>query len=284
MKTVTIVGVGLIGGSFVLGLRKQGFQGRLIGVSSPATLAKALERGAIDEALPLEQAVPQSDLIYLAQPIGRILDILPVVARLAAPSALVTDGGSTKSAIVARAREVFGEGGATFLGGHPMAGKAERGVEAADPELFRGAIYVLTPPDGTLPQTGPVPQFVQWIERLGAQTVVLGPEMHDEIVSLTSHLPQLISTALASLLAEELPSEDFWKVSGGGLRDGVRLARSPYDLWRDICLTNTENISSALSVFIQKLEFLRDNLRDRALEKEFERAAHLVAELQKNSG
>src|SRR5712692_10099453 len=160
MKTVTIVGVGLIGGSFALGLRKQGFHGRLIGVSSPATVAKALERDAIDEALMLEQAVPQSDLIYLGQPIGRILDILPVVARLAAPSALVTDAGSTKSAIFARAREVFGEGSATFLGGHPMAGKTERGVEAADPELFRGATYVLTPYDGALPSSGPIPRFV----------------------------------------------------------------------------------------------------------------------------
>lgn len=281
---VTIVGVGLIGGSFALGLRKNGFQGRLIGVSSPATVAKALERGVIDEALSLEEAVPQSDLVYLAQPIGRILEILPAVARLAQPSALVTDAGSTKSAIVARAREAFGNGRATFLGGHPMAGKADRGVEVADPELFRGATYALTPPDGALPSIGLVPQFVSWIERLGAEVVVLGPEMHDEIVSLTSHLPQMISTALAALLVEELPSADSWKVSAGGLRDSIRLARSPYDLWRDICLTNTDNISSALSVFIQKLEFLRDNLRDRALEKEFDRAARLAAEIQKNSG
>src|SRR5262249_16379978 len=135
MNTVTIVGVGLIGGSFALALRKAGFAGRILGVSSAQTIEKAVRKGVIDEGVLLEQAVPQSDLIYLAQPIGRILDALPLVTQLAKPLCLVTDAGSTKEVIVTRAENLFRENGAVFLGGHPMAGKAERGVEAAEADL-----------------------------------------------------------------------------------------------------------------------------------------------------
>ena len=280
METVTIVGVGLIGGSFALGLRQSGFKGRIIGVSSPRTLAVALERGVVDEGLPLEQAAPQSDLIYLAQPILRILDLLPALARLAPPSALVTDAGSTKAAIVARAREVFTTG-AVFLGGHPMAGKAERGVEVAEAGLFRGATYVLTPPEADLPSTDSVRRFCRWLEALGARLLVMRPEDHDQIVAFTSHLPQMASTALASVLLEEMRSEESWRVAGGGLRDTTRLARSAYEVWRDICLTNTGNIDRALAAFIRKLEQLRENLRLDALQQEFERGAQFTERFQK---
>ncbi len=101
-------------------------------------------------------------------------------------------------------------------------------------------------------------------------------------MAFTSHLPQMASTALAALLLERLPSPDAWKVSGGGLRDSTRLARSAYELWRDICLTNSENIDRALSFYIQELEHLRENLREPALKEEFERGAAFVAEFQKN--
>ena len=280
LKTLTIVGVGLIGGSFALGLRKNGFRGRLIGVSHARSLAAALERGVVDEGLPLEQAVPQSDLIYLALPIGRILEILPAVARLAPPSALVTDAGSTKVDIVKEADRVFA-GGATFLGGHPMAGKTERGVEAAEADLFRSATYVLTPADNTLPSTEPVEEFCRWLERLGARPLVMPAQVHDCIAAFTSHLPQLASTALASLVLEQMRSPDSWKVAGRGLRDATRLAASAYDLWRDICLTNTDNIDRALTAYIERLERLRENLRRRALEEDFRRGAEFAAQFQK---
>jgi prephenate dehydrogenase len=283
LNSVAIVGVGLIGGSFALGLRSNGFTGRIVGVSSPRTLAAALERGVVEEGLPLEKALPEADLVYLAQPIAKILDLLPRVAQFVRPSALVTDAGSTKAAIVARAQRCFPAGGPIFLGGHPMAGKTERGVEAAEAGLLRGATYVLTPVGGRLTETGPVRQFHDWLERLGARVVVMPPEEHDGIVALTSHLPQLASTALASLLLEQIPSPDAWKVSGGGLRDSTRLARSAYELWRDICMTNTENIDRALLAYIQKLEHLRENLRGRALEEEFDRGARFAAELRNES-
>ncbi len=274
METVAIVGVGLIGGSFALGLRAAGFGGRILGVSSARTLQTAQQLGVIDAGLPLEEAVPAADLVYLANPIYRILEALPRVAALAKPGALVTDAGSTKAAIVAQAVQVF-HASAVFLGGHPMAGKAERGAEAADPTLFRDAKYVLTPHGGILPDTPVVQEFCAWLDKLGATTVILSPEDHDRIVAFTSHLPQMASTALASLVLETVGPEDC-QIAGGGLRDMTRLARSAYDLWRDICLTNTANLDRALSLYIQKLEHLRQNLRDRQLETEFEQGAALA--------
>ena len=145
MKTVVIAGVGLIGGSFALALRKAGFTGRILGVSSPETIRKAVALGAIDRGAGLEEAVDSADLIYLAQPISRILEMLPRIGEFARPSALITDAGSTKSQIVdAAAHSIRGR---QFLGGHPMAGKEARGVEAAEAGLFEGRTYILTPRD-----------------------------------------------------------------------------------------------------------------------------------------
>jgi len=282
MDTVAIVGVGLMGGSFALGLRAAGFRGRILGVSSPRALEAALARGVIDEGLPLKQAVPAADLIYLANPIDRILEILPEVARLARPGSLTTDAGSTKVAIVDRAAECF-RGSALFLGGHPMAGKAERGVEAAEAGLLRGAPYVLTPASGVLPKRPAVRSFLSWLDRLGVSPIVLSPHDHDRIVAFTSHLPQLASSALASVVLENTRDPAERAVSGGGLRDTTRLARSAFDLWRDIVLTNTENIDCALSAYIEKLQRLRTNLRATVLKDEFERGAALLDELSRPS-
>jgi prephenate dehydrogenase len=281
VRTVAVVGVGSIGGSFALAVRRHGLADRILGVSSPRTLAAALKRGVIDEGLPLEQAIPQADLVYLAHPISRILDDLPRLAELARPDALVTDAGSTKTAIVARAAQCFTAGRALFLGGHPMAGKAERGVEVADADLFRGYRYVLTPPEGLLPPDERVRRFCQWLERIGATVLLRSPEEHDRIVAWTSHLPQMLSTALASLLMEQFPESEDLRISANGLRDMTRLAASAPELWRDIALTNTAHVDGALSACIQKLEHLRENLRQPALREEFEQAARLLARLPK---
>ena len=249
MKTVAIVGVGLIGGSFALALRKAGFQGRILGVSSPATVQKALSRGVIDEALPLAEAAAAADLVYLAQPISRILTTLDVLET----DALVTDAGSTKAVICERARKVK-----RFVGGHPMAGKESRGVEQADADLFRGRPYVLTSRE---------PELEVWIERFGARLVILDPVQHDQQVAFVSHLPQLLSSTLASVLAGKE------QVAGPAAADMTRLALSPYDIWRDIIATNAEPIDAALSVFIARLEELRRDLRGPEMERVFSQAA-----------
>lgn len=259
MNTAAIIGVGLIGGSFALALRKAGFTGKIVGVSSPDTIRAALERGAIDEALPIEQAAAQSDLIYLSQPIARILETIEMVDEHVRSGTLITDAGSTKIAIVQRASRKIRRG--RFIGGHPMAGKERRGVEEADADLFRGRPYVLSSHDAELEG---------WIERIGARVVILDAEEHDRLVALTSHLPQLISTALAASIGATPGAE---RVAGPAALDLTRLALSPYEIWRDIFATNSALIDAALGAFIGKLEELRVLLRDPAIAREFDRAA-----------
>jgi|SRR5579871_5810700 len=277
MQTVAIVGVGLIGGSFALALKKAGFSGRILGVSSPATIQAALAQGAIDEGLPLAGAAARADLIYLAQPIGRILDTLRKIDDLVRPGTLITDAGSTKVAIMAAARLHLRR--AHFLGGHPMAGKEKRGVAEADADLFRGRTYVLTPEAPQMLETSAAAELQEWIRRMGAIPVVLNAADHDRIVAFTSHLPQLVATALAATVAER--AGDNLSVAGPGLRDSTRLALSSFELWRDILATNSGPIEQALAAYIAKLEHLRENLRTREIEGEFEIAAALAATLRK---
>jgi prephenate dehydrogenase len=279
LQTVAIVGVGLIGGSFGLALKKAGFAGEILGVSSQTAIADALRRGAIDRGVPLAEAAGAADLIYLAQPIGRIMDTLRRVDALAREGALITDAGSTKSAIVSLARKVIRR--CQFLGGHPMAGKEKRGASEADADLFAGRTYVLTPTREEDLRTPRAAKFLQWIERIGATPLIMGPDQHDVVVSLTSHLPQLASTALAATVAENLESPDDLKVAGSGLADMTRLAGSSYEIWRDILATNTDSIDRALAAYIARLEHMRENLRTRQMQEQFEGGAALAARLRR---
>jgi prephenate dehydrogenase len=267
VNTVCIAGVGLIGGSFALALRQAGFTGRIIGVSSQPAIDAALALGVIDEALPLAEAAAVSDFIYLAQPIERILETIGVIDAHARSGALITDAGSTKVAIVNRAAAAIHK--ARFVGGHPMAGKESRGVEQADAELFRGRPYVLTSRE---------PELEMWIERIGARLVVMNAEEHDRLVAVTSHLPQLISTALASVIGEQ---PDAAKVAGPAAVDLTRLALSPYEIWRDIFATNAGSIDAALGAFIGRLEELRAALRSPEMERAFESAAAAAKALRR---
>ena len=278
METVAIVGVGLIGGSFGLALKHAGFRGTILGVSSDPAVRAGLECGAIDRGATLEQAARVADLVYLAQPIGRILDTLHHLDPLVRPEALVTDAGSTKHAIVTGARALLRR--CQFLGGHPLAGKEKRGAAAAEADLFRSRTYVLTPGSPEELQTPAARAFVGWVERIGAKIVVLGAAEHDRLVSFTSHLPQLASTALAATVAENLTGPGDLQVSGPGLIDSTRLALSAYELWRDILATNTESIEQALTAYINELEQLRENLRTRGAQEEFVRAAELANRLR----
>ena len=167
-----------------------------------------------------------------------------------------------------------------FLGGHPMAGKEKRGAAEADADLFRGRTYVLTPVSDAELQTAAAMEFLEWLRRFGAVPLVLGPDEHDRVVSFTSHLPQLASTALASVVAENLESPEELRVSGTGLMDTTRLAMSAYEIWRDILATNTGAIEQALGAYIAKLEHLRENLRSRQMQAEFEAAATLAARVR----
>lgn len=279
MQTVAIVGVGLIGGSFGLALRKAGFDGEILGVSSEKTIADALGRGAIDRGATLEEAARQADLIYLAQPIGRILDTLRRLDGVVKEDALITDAGSTKSAIVALAGRMIRR--CQFLGGHPMAGKEKRGAAEAEPDLFAGRTYVLTPTREADLETGRAVELLDWIHRIGAIPVVMDPARHDMVVSFTSHLPQLASTALAATVADHLESPEDLQVAGPGLADTTRLAKSAYEIWRDILATNTESIDRALGAYIARLEHIRENLRTREMQHQFDAGAALASRLRR---
>ncbi len=279
MQTVAIVGVGLIGGSFGLALRKAGFTGEILGVSSEKAIADAMRRGAVDCGLPLAEAASRADLIYLAQPIGRIMDSLRRLDALAREGALITDAGSTKSAIVALSRSAIRK--CQFLGGHPMAGKETRGAAEAEAGLFEGRTYVLTPTRGADLETSAAKDFLDWLARIGAVVVTMGPDRHDQIVSFTSHLPQLASTALAAVVGEGLESPEDLRVAGSGLADATRLAKSSYEIWRDILATNTDSIDRALGAYIARLELMRENLRTREMEDQFRAGAELAARVRR---
>ncbi len=274
METVAIIGVGLIGGSFGLALKSAGFRGRIVGVSSPQTLEKALRRGAIDEGAALEKAVPQADLIYLAGPIHAILETIPALDGLARPGALATDAGSTKRRICEAGSRLRG---ALFLGGHPMAGKEKRGVEEAEAELFRGRPWLLTPSRREDLETPAAREFLGWIERIGAEPRVMTPEEHDRTVALSSHLPQMLSTALAAAL-EENPGVE--RAAGPGLVDMTRLALSGWDIWRDILETNRDEIVAAIGLYEERLRALKARLEQGLPEEDFQRGAAFARKLR----
>jgi len=280
VRTVAIYGVGLIGGSFALALRKAGYDGRIVGVSSPATIARALELGVIDEGAPPVEAASQADLVFVAQPIRVIIETIRQIAPHVKLDAVVTDAGSTKAAIVAAASEHLPAG--VFVGGHPMAGKEERGVEAACAELFQGRVWAFTPIQaGDLTRTE-FRRFLQWVERIGALPVVLDAGEHDRTAALTSHLPQLASTALAAMLQDAF--------AGGaptlhvpGLADMTRLALSSFDIWADIFDTNRQNIGAALEAWMAVLGDLHAALmngRDTDIGSIFARAELFASSLR----
>jgi prephenate dehydrogenase len=279
MNSVAIVGTGLIGASFGLALRAAGFGGPIVGVSSERALAEALEAGAIDRGAPLAEAAAEADLIFLSQTIGRIVDTIRHLGPLARPGALVTDAGSTKREIVAAARQSLFH--CQFLGGHPLAGKETRGAPAAEAGLFQGRLWALTPDDPAELATPAARHFRAWLERIGARVTVLDAEEHDRAVALTSHLPQLASTALAALLDDRLGNSKSLGVAGPGLLDATRLALSAYGLWQDILATNADYIGAALAAYGQELERIRENLKSLKLQAEFERAAALAERLRR---
>ena len=271
MRTVAIAGVGLIGGSFALALRKAGFTGTILGVSSAATLDTALRLGVIDCGTSLDDALARADLVYLAQPIGRILDSLPRIGELARPGTLITDAGSTKSKIVSAAARSIRR--AQFIGGHPIAGKETRGVEAAVSALFEDRTYILTPTGPSELDTPAAREFIEWLTRIRARVLCISPERHDELVALTSHLPQLAANGLAALLGERLYNADDRMAAGPGLLDTTRLALSSYDIWRDILATNREHIDAALAAYIEALNSIRCGLGAGDLEPAFRAGA-----------
>lgn len=259
---VTIVGCGLVGASFALALRRAGACARVAGWdTSPAALGEALARGIIDEVdAPLGRGgVSSSDLVYLATPVGGIVEFLRARAGQVKEGAVVTDAGSTK-AEVCRAALEGGWRGRRFVGGHPVAGSHRGGLAHARADLFDGAPYVLTPAeDGSDPAA--LAAMEETLASVGASVRVMTAREHDRALALVSHLPQLLSSALASIVEDQPDAAALLGLSGAGFRDVTRLAASPWNVWRDILATNPREVASALDQLLDKLTAARDELR-----------------------
>jgi prephenate dehydrogenase len=278
IRQITIIGTGLIGGSLALSLKRSGFRGKIIGCDRAGVLARAKRLGVIDESVadPV-QAAGGSDVVVLATPVGGIIGLIDKLAPHLTADTLLTDVGSTKSEIVETAQAVFGsDARKRFLPGHPMAGKENAGVEFADAELFRGAVWFFTPLPKQKLNTGKIAEYIRCIKRIGVKIAFLNPAEHDELCAWISHVPQMISTALASSLVDEYgKNAPLLETGGRALREMTRTASSPYSMWRDIALTNRKHIGNALLKLEQKLANIRENLDTRSLEDEFKQAHEL---------
>jgi len=279
IERIAILGTGLIGASVGLALRSHGYAGSIIGWDpSPSEIAAAQSIGAIDSTAsdPISTA-RASQLILLSGPVFTILDWLDRLRSVLQSGQLVTDVGSVKGAICEHARGSYNlVHTAGFLAGHPMAGKEHAGLEFADPDLFQGAAWFVTPVPGQRVYDGLSGEYLEWVDKIGARIASMDAKEHDELCAWISHLPQLISTALAAALVDEY-GEDAPLLEAGGraLREMTRTSSSPYSMWRDVALTNKTNIRTALVKLEQHLAYIRENLDTRELALEFERAHQL---------
>lgn len=279
IERISILGTGLLGTSAGLALRAAGFKGSIVGWNrGPEQAQTALAMGAIDSiAADALQMARESQVVLLAAPVFAILDWMEKLSGVLGPDHLVTDVGSTKAQIAGAADRLFNRPGrAAFLPGHPMAGKERGGAAIADAELFRGAVWLFTddpewkrtPHSETL-----IEAWRAWVTAIGARIIDLNANRHDELVAWVSHLPQFLATALSALLQDELgQAPELKDVGGRGLREMTRLGASPYSMWRDIALSNTESIHDALLALEQRLAHIRENLRTPELRDEFDKA------------
>ena len=278
IRQITIVGTGHIGGSLSLALKKHRFNGRIVGCDRAPVLERARNKGAIDDGdTNPADAIRGSQIVILATPVIGIIDLIGRLGPAMPPKTLLTDVGSTKVEVLGCASTVFQKSAGTrFLAGHPMAGKEQSGVEFADPDLFQGAAWFVTPFPGQNVYEGLSGEYLEWLGRTGARVACIDAVEHDKLCGWISHLPQMISTALAAALVEEYGEEaPLLEAGGRALREMTRTASSPYSVWRDIALTNKKNIRQALLKLEQHLAHIRENIDTRELALEFELAHHL---------
>ena len=281
-KKVTIIGVGLIGGSLGLALKEKKPNFKIAGIDKQAIIEKAITRGAIDEGtVNLEEGIKEADVVILATPVKIILDLLPQINPFLKKECLVTDTGSTKQKIVQKANKVLSED-IFFIGGHPMAGSEKCGIESADPCLFHNKTYILTPaPKSNLRA---LEKMSLLIKMIGAKELILDPLEHDRIVSAVSHLPQIIAVSLINAIGELAlrgNNNNYFKAVGEGFKDMTRITSSSYKMWEDICETNQENILEMIQEFRNYLGILEDKLKNNPsrLKEEFQKAKILRKKL-----
>jgi prephenate dehydrogenase len=264
IDTLCIVGIGLIGGSLGLAVKERGLAKHVVGVARrPETLEKAVACGACDEATSdILEVAARADFFFLSPPVGQMKPLCEQIASVVRTGAIITDAGSTKAAIVRECAPLF-NGKAAFVGGHPMAGSEQTGVEAARANLFEGAKWLFTPSPRT-------PDFAisnvrKLASAVGATPLVLDPEVHDQLLAVTSHLPHVTASALVhSYMRAREEHEITAQLVAGGWRDSTRIAAGSPEMWRDILLANREAITESLDDLIGELQAVRSMLGDEA--------------------
>lgn len=276
--TIAVVGVGLIGGSLGMAAKKRNLAGRVVGIGrTEQKLMRAKILGAIDDySLDFERGAADADLVVICTPVRKIVSLLKTMAPHLKGGAVVTDVGSTKAEIVRDASAVTPER-CSFIGGHPMAGSEQAGVEAAFPDLFLGATYVLTPSDNA--DVMALAKLATFVEAIGANMIEMSPEHHDRAAAVISHLPHAMAAALLAT-AEEAQRDlgVVYRLAAGSFRDLTRISDSPPEIWRDICATNSEPLLAAIRSFKDQLSEFEEALArrdDAALERLFEQAMEI---------
>ncbi|QJR15546.1 prephenate dehydrogenase [Usitatibacter palustris] len=258
LKTVAVVGVGLIGGSFALALRRAGGVATIVGADrDAAALERATALGVIDTAAEsAADAARGADLVFISVPVRQIPTVLHDVALAIDPTAVITDAGSTKEEVVRRAREEMRDRFPRFVPGHPIAGRETSGVESATVELFRGARVVLTPCEETDADAVDLARTC-W-EAVGARVALTTARQHDEIFASVSHLPHLLAFALVSELGSRDNASELFSFAAGGFRDFTRIAGSSPEMWRDIALQNRDALLAELERYEGRLAVFRE--------------------------
>jgi prephenate dehydrogenase len=253
-QQITLVGVGLLGGSLGLAVKKRRLASRVVGfVRRRASVAECEQSGACDKAeLDLETAVRGSDLIILCTPLAQMRELaermLPAVKR----EAVITDVGSVKGSVVSELEPLFARAGAYFVGSHPMAGAEKTGVSAASAELFQKAVCAVTPTSGTT--AGALQRVEDFWRSIGAVPIRMPAEKHDDLVSRSSHLPHVVAAELANYVLSPVHPKEQGTLCANGFRDTTRIASGSPEMWRDICLANRVNLARVLGVFIEDLQ------------------------------
>jgi len=258
---IVVIGVGLIGGSFGLALKATGRGGQVVGAGrSAANMAVALERGAIDSIeADVAAAVQDADLVLISTPVAQIEKIFLSIKSKIKPNAVITDAGSTKRDVVAAARAVLGGQIAQFIPAHPIAGAEHSGAAAAHAGLFRDRRLVLTPLEENRKED--IEALAGLWAAFGARVSRMTPEEHDEVFAAVSHLPHLLAYALVSDIGARPNAAQLFGYAAGGFRDFTRIASSHPEMWRDICVANSDQLLKEVIRFSDELEKIKQLLQ-----------------------
>ena len=272
---ITVIGLGLMGGSLCRAIRRFLPQTCLIGVDSNPILKKALAVKLVDKVFSIEhlaEACGEADMVLIATPISNALAMLPAIAEATDRDTIVSDVCSIKGPIMEQARQSFHPQCGVFIGGHPMAGGEKQGLEYADQFLFQNAIYILTPQPDT-PECA-ISTLADAIQRLGAHVVLLDAETHDQIAATVSHLPQILAVALMKYITQKNNENPLYlRMASGGFRDMTRIASARFGIWKDICEGNSRKIIEEMDAFAVVFRDLRGAVASGRLKEAFEQAA-----------